>query len=979
MKNKSMKKILIATTALLASIFTNPFEVNAAESTTYAYFEGLLDVDEYQLVVKRHDEDRNTLRGDEDEYRTEVTAALNMEGFKYRRRAGNPVYEAILDPHQNMMKKEEPYSRKHYLDGDYKISAWVEQKHTEASGKTGAVTKIQTVPNAPLYTNTKKRAKDVFTIQKERLDVIEDALIGMSREGKGLSMINGFNVILDKIKGLKGGYKDLNDFKKTVMALTWLMAKGNVGDFIIISPQGYEEADSDEVSENPDEGTENLDVDEVRVVDTNIKVIVTADDKSNKKSLRIQVGPDNKPEYKEDFKNLFYQVSTGFEFKYNNYTRDNPEGFMKVVYEDIKTGKKIELFANEGVDGLGKEHVEYIRLYDIVLDALLKDEQKQWGSASGSTAGNNSYLGKFLFAVLNDFTDSLGITPMEELIYNRTDRSVTDKANKNYRYGLYPADWDDLILLVQRPAMAISLAFLGFAILKVIFMLNVDAMNVDSRVNVKRDIMNIITAVGGIVVFNVAFIAIAGLNYILVGLIYDVLLNGDFEILDTFMGNATGLIQGTFGDILLGFVSIGVKAYINVMYIARSVTISFLLALYPIFMVSAAFSGLDKIKDFMMELVSNIFLQSFHALVFMFITIASSEYSDIFTNTVLMTLLIPMSGAYRELLLGKKSGTLQGAAMVGTQASQQVKSMVRTGVGMAAGAAGALAGGGLMFAADRKLAGKDMLKNIRNNTVGSGEGGSGEGVMSKVGDAMAGVDNSNKDSLSLSNIVKDENITTEDIQASMDNINSAKGMTNMANIAKAIKRRDMDSVYNLLKQNSNMNDAHNALGHAKLEKEKYNEELYNTRALEAQKMEESARELQKARDDNMPTINNDGSINYGSVDNRTTVGKEELKESGISDFKALEGVVDTFTATFDTKKDSMNVQVPPTLARAFEQTKAFHKWKSEAVDTSPKAQNEWIKNNGWALSCPPKETGEPGVYRVQFNFMEAQLSATGRE
>lgn len=973
MKNKLMKRVLMATTVFIAGIWSKPFEVNAAPSTSYVYFEGLLDPGSNELVIKRHDEDRNVLEGAEDKFRTEVKVNLNSTAgnYEYKRRAGNDVYENMLNPHKNMMEKEKPYKRDK-TSFEYAMNSWGKDEKLQATGKGGTATKILTVPNAPLYTNTNK--KNMFTLQKERMNAIEDALMGQDREGKGLSMVNGFNLILEKIGGLKGGYKDMEDFKKTVMALGWLMGKGNKDDFIIIDPNGYTETNIDEIEDNTEESEggedQELGVTDVRVVDTNIKVMITGMG-PNKKDLTIQVGPDESPVYKDTFPNLFYKVSTGFTFKYNNYNRSTGSGFMKVVYEDIKTGKTKELFANEGVDGLGSEHVNYIRLYDIVMDALVKAEQKQYDTAGTYGSSNNSFLGKFLFNVLEDFTSNLGITPMEELIYNRTDRATEDKANKNYKYGLYPEAWDKLVSLVQRPAMAISLAFLGFAILKVIFMLNVDAMNVDSRVNVKRDIMNIITAVGGMVLFNIIFIAIISLNYIFVGLIYNVLANGNIDVLDTFMGNATGLIQGTFGDILLGFVSVGVKAYVNVMYIARSVTIAFLLALYPIFMVSAAFSGIDKIKDFIFELVSNVFLQSFHALIFMFITFASQEHSDIFTNTVLMTLLIPMSGAYRELILGKKSGTLQGAAMVGTQASQQVKSMVRTGVGMAAGAAGAagaLAGGGLLFASERKLAGKEVLKNIRSSAGGSGEGGSGEGGsgmegISKVAEAMAGGGKEGKDSLTLSSLVKDESVTTEDIQAQMDNINSAKGMRNMVNMYQAIKKKDIASVHKLLSENANLNDQHNALAEAKLEKEKYNDELYTARA----QYEQMEREL--------PNFTGDGGINYGSPDARTTLTADDLKGVGITDLKQLEGVANTISATFDTNKGEMRPDVPPTLGRAMEQVTAFHNWKSTAVDTSPKAQNEWLKENGGALACVPKEIGNSGKYRVEVNFKTAQLNA----
>ncbi len=702
---------------ILVFIFTIFIYMMKSVSVSEAYksisFSPSIDFEKHRVIFEKKEESRDNLAGQEDKYIDEAErfmgAVISRRGNP---RLGSSEYQSLLDPKSG---DGEEYAAANWRENS---AQWARKDiDVELNDKTSA-TKLFTFPPAALYTDPAK--KNVMSISGHRSKVIIGAVAGTNRDNQKLSMQEGFNLILSEIEALMDGYSSREVFLNVVKGVAWILRPEGYGDVkgrtVKFAPYNTAPVKDNETNNetNDEPNDEPNDVSEDKLVTVSAQVF------NNVAKVTISKG-DSEPIQIS----TLYRVSTGFTASSTESVRYSPN-----------EEETVTLYGEEGYysDYTG-DSLSYINLYDLIVYALIKYDAH--GASVIQESGITSTVAGILDNIATGLESGLGLLPIEDLVFNR--HTVGDeKAYENDRLaslGVYPAGWHNIVSLMYRPSIAIAVAFLGFAILKAIMALNIESMNVDARISAKKSVSNIIVAIVGLLLFKTIFSIMAILNYIIVDFIYAVLDGESLSIYDVFASSVSGTLgKGSIAVIFMRYVYLGIVGYINIMYITRAINVAMMLGLHPIFMVIGAFEGFDRIKDFLFELATNLFMQVFHAIVLMFITLAASYMgesamlsSPVFTNVVLLWLIVPISGAYREMVLGKKSGSMAAGAMIATQGSKGVKKLATGSIGMATSAgksAGKAIGkfnnvkrGYQKSKLNSKGVGsaKDQLENIKNN------------------------------------------------------------------------------------------------------------------------------------------------------------------------------------------------------------------------------------------------------------------------
>lgn len=243
-----------------------------------------------------------------------------------------------------------------------------------------------------------------------------------------------------------------------------------------------------------------------------------------------------------------------------------------------------------------------------------------------------------------------GITPENELIFNH------DDSGKKIDKSVGPfdkEDWDRLVWWYTLSAgfvgvlMAFSFVTSGYRT-----MISPIA-NPSKQADAKLDMMHILLAV---------FITMSAL------LIFHILCDLNGWIVDFFyaatvaktgnLPNAMALSQdysGTLGGALVRLAFVGIRFYLNFLYVIRKFVLAAILVLTPFFAFSwAAGRNSQAIGVWIGELTSNVFMQAAHAVTLsLYFTMFASEADKHFwVPIVALSALIPISEVVRNLLQG---------------------------------------------------------------------------------------------------------------------------------------------------------------------------------------------------------------------------------------------------------------------------------------------------------------------------------------
>lgn len=190
--------------------------------------------------------------------------------------------------------------------------------------------------------------------------------------------------------------------------------------------------------------------------------------------------------------------------------------------------------------------------------------------------------------------------------------------------------------------------WLAGALVKLLALRNMSAINPKLRVDLKEGIMDIIVAGFSLSLIKPVFDALAILNSSIVE--FATGLGAHTQL----FGSAT-LGGGTLATILVSLVFLVVEIYFNFYYIMRGITLAVLFVLSPLVMASIAYGGKYKqiFSNFMKEVVGNLFIQSVHAFMIAIFSniLATGVGTGVMYQIVLYLSFIPITKMIRSQIL----------------------------------------------------------------------------------------------------------------------------------------------------------------------------------------------------------------------------------------------------------------------------------------------------------------------------------------
>lgn len=330
------------------------------------------------------------------------------------------------------------------------------------------------------------------------------------------------------------------------------------------------------------------------------------------------------------------------------------------------------------------------------------------------------YFSEFISSVLGVVRQLLGLYSFQELMLNDGARATT-----TYQ-GLMPLNWFDSAQSLFWVCQCLAWALIIGAIVKLLVSRNLSAVNPMMRVNLIDGIQNLLMTGFMLALIGPLFHVLAVINYKLVAVF------GSASNYSQAFGTANTMSSGLVGAILINIAFFIIMIYFNFVYIMRAITIALLYSTAPLFVVSIAFGGKYKqlFGNYMKELTSNIYMQTFHALMIAFFAnVTTLGQTRLIESIILLIAFVPMTQWFRQNLMGLSGGGISG--QIGGQA-------LSMGMGMVGGAtAGFMEQRNRKKIADSVGGGSQMNKKGAQN-FGGGSGGSGGANMGA--NSMADVD-----------------------------------------------------------------------------------------------------------------------------------------------------------------------------------------------------------------------------------------------
>ncbi|MDX5853179.1 hypothetical protein SIM22_03445 [Bacillus cereus group sp. BfR-BA-01363] len=331
------------------------------------------------------------------------------------------------------------------------------------------------------------------------------------------------------------------------------------------------------------------------------------------------------------------------------------------------------------------------------------------------------YFSEFISSVLGTIRQLLGLYSFQELMLNDGQRSAT-----TYQ-GIMPLPWFDSAQSLFWACQCLAWALIIGAIVKLLVSRNLSAVNPMMRVNLIDGIQNLLLTGFMLALIGPLFHVLALINFKLVAVF------GNASNYSHAFGTADTMSSGLVGAILINIAFFIIMIYFNFVYIMRAITVAILYSTAPLFVVSIAFGGKYKqlFGNYMKELTSNIYMQSFHALMIAFFAnVTTLGQTRLIESIILLIAFVPMTQWFRQNLMGLSGSGISG--QIGGQA-------LSMGMGMVGGATA-----GFMEQRNRKKTmetvsgGSQMNKKGAQNFNGIGAGGSGGANMGS--NSMADID-----------------------------------------------------------------------------------------------------------------------------------------------------------------------------------------------------------------------------------------------
>lgn len=292
---------------------------------------------------------------------------------------------------------------------------------------------------------------------------------------------------------------------------------------------------------------------------------------------------------------------------------------------------------------------------------------------------------------INGLLGMLGVEQLENVIFNRGSRGT------EYYYGIMPRSWYGNLRIFYWISTVIGAFVMTASFLKMIFKKEKSVISPGERYEFMDGILNYIYAFVLLLVFPLLFYILINLNVSLVKI---------FASMSEGKSLAGSLAFGkTISGIILRIILAFITIKINIEYIIRSVTVAVCYAMAPVMISSLTFTGRQRslMTVWLKELVVNIFLQTFNAIMLAFYILVARGNGKIFIGMVLAYSFIPLNKWFKNQLLGQ-AGVGGDAAAEATQRSAAKGYSNMMGAAAVGGAAIAATGRGLSSISNNALA-----------------------------------------------------------------------------------------------------------------------------------------------------------------------------------------------------------------------------------------------------------------------------------
>lgn len=401
----------------------------------------------------------------------------------------------------------------------------------------------------------------------------------------------------------------------------------------------------------------------------------------------------------------------------------SPKGSSNFVFRTVKGYRQVG--SDRLRSGLSKDYkekvddkdVKYLDWRDIVLQGNYNMDVKSISFSSVATITKPNMIEETVCSLLNGLLSGvrtlLGLYSLPDLMLNHGARS------NSYYYGIMPNSWMGSATLLFIICQVIAWTCLGFSLTRLLFKRQLSTINVGEKISVMDGAKNIILTAFLLGAFPLIFNALVRMNYVLVNLF------GKASAFSNTIGSTDTIItSGSIATIIIGFAFLALQIYFNFVYILRGITVAILYGISPLCIFALSLGGkFNQIfNNFLKEMISNIYLQSFHAILVAFFTsVTATTNMRTFEAITVLFAFIPLTSFIRQNLFGLSSGITDTAS-----------SMVATGTAVAGSALGAFAGakagssgGGHSSGSKGNSSNPVMTDTLRNRTIPSGTGSDG--------------------------------------------------------------------------------------------------------------------------------------------------------------------------------------------------------------------------------------------------------------
>lgn len=294
----------------------------------------------------------------------------------------------------------------------------------------------------------------------------------------------------------------------------------------------------------------------------------------------------------------------------------------------------------------------------------------------------------------------LGLDSMADLVFNQGARnSVT-------WLGVAPSAWFDSSEVLFWISQILAWILLFGALIKTIGDKMIGTVNPYGRVTLIEGVKDLFIAAFGLTLIVPVFQLLATFNYQIVDIFANVSVFNDNLNAGTFSG-------GTITGALVSLVYVGAEIYFNFMYILRGITLAILYGVSPLFVVCYAFGGKIKLLTFRFfkEVVGNIFVQTFHAILLTFfgLYMAIGLTGGFFEQLVVVYSFIPLTSLFRALTgIGESD-------FIKTVAQQSKDRLTNTATAIGAGVVSGVVAGATAGSSGKSAGGQG---NVPNSKIG---------------------------------------------------------------------------------------------------------------------------------------------------------------------------------------------------------------------------------------------------------------------